>query len=135
MTHVDFAFPIGLKSEADLIVTEAHTAIRHKSGSLPVFATPAMIAVMEEAAARSVASSLPEGFTTVGTKITARHIAASPVGAEVRAVATLAAVEGKKLSFEIEVFDEVEKIGQGSHERYIIRSGPFMEKASGKRKT
>ncbi len=119
---------VGITGESKTVVSEKNTAITHGSGSVPVFATPAMIALMENAALNSVEQCLPEGHTTVGTKLNASHIAATPVGMEVTARSELTEVDGKRLVFKVEAFDAREKIGEGTHERFIINKEKFMKK-------
>ena len=119
---------VGINGEAKTIVSESNTALALGSGGVPVFATPAMIALMEKAALSSVAPYLPEGTSTVGISITSSHIAATPLAMEVTARAELTEIDGKKLVFRIEAFDAVEKIGEGIHERFIINVEKFMNK-------
>ena len=123
---------VGQKKEVIGKVLENNTAAAMRSGSLAVFATPAMVALMEEAAAGLLTENLPEGETSVGIMMNISHIAATPVGMKVRAVAEITAVEGRKVSFKVEAFDEVEKIGEGTHERFIVKSEKFLAKANGK---
>jgi fluoroacetyl-CoA thioesterase len=118
----------GLTAEVEIIVNEENTAAAYGSGSVQVFATPAMIALMENAAMKAVDRYLEAGQATVGTSLDVKHIAATPLGMKVRAEAVLNTIEGKKLTFAIEAFDEKEKIGEGSHTRYIINVEKFMEK-------
>jgi len=87
-----------------------------------------MIGLMERAALSAVALHLPKGYTTVGTAVNIKHIAGTPVGMKVKALAELIAVEGRKLTFKVEAFDGVEKIGEGYHERYIVSSQNFRDK-------
>lgn len=122
----------GLTGEANLTVTEATTAAAVGSGGIAVFSTPMMIALMEKAALQAVQPYLEEGESTVGTAVTIKHTAATPVGMQVRALARLEAVEGRKLLFAVEAFDAKEKIGEGSHERFIIAVDRFLAKATQK---
>ncbi len=122
----------GLKGEAKTVVSENNTAVALGSGSVKVFATPAMIALMENAARSLVQPFLPDGQTTVGTKVEAAHLTATPLGMEVVAIAELMAVDGRKLTFKIEAYDLKEKIGEGIHERFIIVEERFMTKANSK---
>ncbi len=123
---------IGIKNEIKIDVTKDKTAAVVGSGLLEVFATPAMIALMEQTASESVMQQLEEGTTTVGTKINVEHLSATPVGMEVRCVSTLTAADGRKLSFEIEAYDEVGLIGKAYHERFIVASERFMQKTNAK---
>lgn len=123
---------IGIKHENKIIVTKDKTAAVVGSGLLEVFATPAMIALMEQTASESVMNMLDEGATTVGTKINVEHLAATPVGMEVKCISTLAEVDGRKLCFEIEAFDEAGLIGKAYHERFVVLSDRFMQKTNAK---
>lgn len=129
---MDFDLKIGMAAEVEKIVGEADTAVRFGSGDVRVFATPMMVALMENAALNAVDPLLGEAFATVGLSLNVKHIAATPVGMKVRARAELVGIEGKKLSFRIEAFDEQEKIGEGTHERYIIELSKFLERTGKK---
>lgn len=122
----------GLKAEAEITVTEADTAARWGSGLVPVYSTPALVGLMENAAVLSLAGHLPAGQTTVGGRIDARHLAPTPVGMKVRALAELVQVEGRKLVFRVEAWDEVEKVGEAAHERFIIDEAKFMARVRAK---
>jgi fluoroacetyl-CoA thioesterase len=122
----------GLTGEATTVVTEANTAAAVGSGGITVFSTPMMIALMENAAARAVQPYLNEGDSTVGTLVNVKHLSATPIGMTVRAVARLEAVEGRRLVFTVEAFDEKGKIGEGTHERFIITVDRFLHKVSQK---
>lgn len=123
----------GIEGYREMIVTQEDTAKAQKSGTLAVFATPAMIALIEETAWKSVAEELEEGCATVGTALNIRHLSATPVGMKAICRTTLTEVEGRKLVFEVEVMDEAGKIGEGTHERFIIQSDKFQRKAEEKR--
>ncbi len=129
---VDFNLKVGLTGQAVVTVTEENTAKKFGSGSVNVFATPAMIGLMEKASIEAVDHLLPDGYATVGTKIDVKHLASTPLGMIVIAKAELEAIEGKKLKFKVEAFDEVEKIGEGTHYRYIINLNDFLANASKK---
>ena len=103
------------------------TASYYGSGNLDVYATPAMTALMENAAMNCVKSKLPNGFTTVGIEISVKHIKATPVGIKVRAEALLEKAQGKKLFFKVEAYDDMGKIGEGIHIRYIVNSEEFLK--------
>ena len=124
---------VGCKGKAETVVTEQNTAAAVGSGLVPVFATPYMIALMENAAVNAVQAHLEEGQGTVGTKLDVTHDAATPVGMKVWAEAELTAVEGKKLTFTVKAFDEVGAIGGGTHERFIITVDRFLAKAEAKK--
>ena len=121
--------PTGLRGQAQTTVTEENTALAAGSGTLPVFATPMMLALMEQAAWQSVAPYLEEGQSTVGTLLQVSHDSATPVGMTVRAEAELTAVEGRKLRFRVTASDDAGLIGQGIHERFIIQDEKFLARA------
>jgi predicted thioesterase len=122
----------GLKAETEITVSEADTAARWGSGLVPVYSTPALVGQMENTAVVALAGHLPAGQTTVGGRIDIRHLAPTPVGMKVRAVAELTGVEGRKLVFRIEAWDEVEKVGEALHERFVIDEAKFMARVQGK---
>ncbi len=123
---------IGSVSKAVTLVTQKSTACAMRSGSLPVFATPAMVALMEEAACDCIAPFLAEGETSVGTAMNIRHTAATPIGRNVYAEARLMAAEGRRLTFEVRAWDDTGEIGRGTHERAIVSSEKFLAKAQAK---
>ena len=127
------ALSIGLKGLAETLVTEENTAAAMGSGLLPVYATPAMLALMEKAAAGSVQPYLPEGQGTVGTRLEVSHLAATPIGLSVRAESELIAIDRRKLRFSVRAWAGDELIGEGEHERFIIDNTRFLEKALAKR--
>ena len=118
----------GLAYTSSTVVTMENSASALGSGFLPVFATPAMVALMENAAMNAVAPFLPAGSTTVGAEISTAHIKPSAIGAAVSATATLTAVEGRKLTFEVSAEDAAGLIGKGTHVRYIVDTERFMSK-------
>lgn len=118
----------GLKGYAGWKVTESMTARICKSGSLDVFATPMLVALMECAACDAVKDAIAEDSTSVGTQMNVSHSAASPVNADVRAEAELTAVEGRKLVFRITAFEGDKVIGTADHERFIVNAERFMAK-------
>lgn len=120
---------IGLVGRAETTVTESNTALAMGSGLLPVFATPAMVALMEQAAVHACQDALEEGQGTVGTHLNISHDAATPVGMAVRAEAELTAIEGRQLTFTVWAFDEVGMIGSGTHQRFLIDNERFLQKA------
>jgi len=124
----------GLSAEVETTVGAAETATHLGSGTIAVYATPALVALMENAAVRALEGHLPVGQTTVGGHIDITHLAATPVGMQVRAHAELVKVQGRKLSFRIQAWDEVEQIGEASHIRFIVEKNPFMERAREKGK-
>jgi predicted thioesterase len=118
----------GLTFTASVKVTEANTAATLGSGDLQVFATPAMVALMENAAMLAVAPQLGEGGTTVGALMNTTHIKPSALGDTVSATAILKEVEGRKLTFEVKAEDSKGVIGEGTHVRYIVNREKFMSK-------
>ena len=125
---------VGIKNQIKKTVVEELTAKVMGSGRLDVFATPAMVAMMEEAAHTSVEAELEEWQGTVGTSMTVSHIAATPVGMEVTCESELVEVDGRKLVFEIKAMDEVGLIGEARHERFIIENEKFLAKTNAKLK-
>ena len=119
---------IGTKHEVKITVTKDVTAASMHSGSLEVFSTPYMIALMEQAASELCNKFVPEGISTVGTALNIQHLAATAVGVEVRAVATLLDFDGRKASFEVEAYDNAGLIGKGTHERFTVKIDKFLEK-------
>ena len=119
---------VGMKGEAGTLVEREDTAKEVGSGSLLVYATPAMAAMMEAAACEAIAGGLNETETTVGIELNLKHLSATPVGLEVRAEAEVTAVEGKIVSFHIEAFDEAGKIGEAEHKRALVNCEKFLQK-------
>ena len=120
----------GLKHTSQLTVSDCHLACHLGSGDLEVLATPAMLALMENAAMLAVAPELEPGQGTVGSHIESSHLAPSPLGATITATAELTSIEGRKLSFHVCAFDGDRLIGEGSHTRFIIDRERFMKKLS-----
>ncbi|WMJ80270.1 thioesterase family protein [Clostridium sp. MB40-C1] len=125
---MEFNLQEGTKGIIEMVVNEKDSAKNIGSGLADVFATPAMIALMENTAQTSIKDSLPDGHSTVGIEICVKHIKATPIGMKVKCTSSLKKVEGKKLTFEVEAHDEVGKIGEGTHTRYIINDEDFMKK-------
>ena len=128
----DFDLNIPMHGEARTRVTGENTALKFGSGKVDVFRTPAMIALMEEASINTVDKNLPDGYATVGTELNIKHIAATPEGMNVTASAELIEIDGRRLTFKVGAFDEAEKIGEGSHQRYIIELDRFRDRACNK---
>jgi len=121
---------IGKTASVTTTVTENNTARAARSGSLDVFATPMMIALMEQAACECLANALTEGQTSVGTQANIVHTAASPVGAKITATAAVTGVDGRKIDFDVSASDGAGEIGKGTHSRFIVDAEKFMAKAN-----
>lgn len=119
---------VGLKYESQTVVSTTNTANTLGSGDMEVFATPAMIALMENAAMMAVAPHLDEGASTVGIEMATSHIKASPIGATITASAELISAEGRKLSFKVKAWDEQGVIGEGNHTRFVVDRERFLSK-------
>ncbi|MBE6096079.1 MAG: dihydrolipoamide acyltransferase [Schwartzia succinivorans] len=124
---------VGLKREERGVSDEAHSARALGSGLLPVLATPAMTALMEQAAAGALEEFLPEGWTSVGISLDVEHTSATPLGMGFRAEAEVMAVEGRKILFDVRAYDDAGEIGHGTHARFAVESEPFLAKAAKKR--
>ena len=122
----------GIKGCVSVKVDETNTASAMGSGTLPVFATPAMIALIEKTASTSVAADLEEGRSTVGTHLDIAHSAPSPIGMEVTCETELVEIDRRRLVFSVVVRDTAGEIGSGRHERFIVDDGKFMSKAQSK---
>lgn len=122
----------GLVGERETRVEVGNTARHLGSGDVSVFATPEMIRLMERAAVRAVDHLLPEGYRTVGIHVDVRHLAATPLGMTVRARAELLEVNGRRLTFRVEAFDDVEKVGEGVHQRMIVSLVKFRDRVKAK---
>ena len=123
---------IGMKGEVSTLVEREDTAAEVGSGSLLVYATPCMVALMEGAACEAIEEAMGENQTSVGIALNIEHLSATPVGLEVRAEAEVTAVEGKIITFALTAYDEAGKIGEGTHKRCIVSSQKFLDKAYGK---
>ena len=124
----------GLVGEATLVVEEKHTAYHLGSGGVNVLATPSMIALMEEAGRHAMEHLLEPGQLTVGAALDVKHLAPTPMGMQVTARAELLAVDGRMLTFHVQVHDEREKVGEGTHVRAIINLDKFMARVQAKAK-
>ena len=124
----------GIKGEKKFTVTKEQLACNVGSGLVSVFATPMMIAAIENTAAASVAGELEEGKTTVGTLVNVSHVAATPEGMEVRIETELTEIapNGKMLTFKVAAYDEAGLIGEGTHERFVVQNEKFQTKANNK---
>lgn len=122
----------GIKGAAAVSAARERLASSMGSGSLDVFATPAMIALMEQAACNALADFLEDGEATVGTALDVQHISATPEGADVTAEAVLTAIDGREFTFEVSASDNAGLIGKGTHKRFLVYSGKFLAKAKAK---
>lgn len=119
---------IGLSYESNTVVAESNTAETLGSGDMAVFATPAMVALMENAAMLAVKDSLPEGSTTVGVEMQTSHVKASALGTKVTASATLVEVDSRRLTFDVKAWDDKGVIGEGRHVRFVVDRERFLSK-------
>ena len=122
----------GIKGKREITVTQELTAQAMGSGELPVFATPAVIALAEETAWKSVAPELESGQGTVGTELHVEHIAATPVGMKIRCETELIGIDRRKLTFSVEVSDEAGVVARGTHCRFIVENEKFLKRAEKK---
>ena len=125
---MEFNVHEGTKGIIEIVVSDEDSAKKIGSGLADVYATPAMVALMENVSQTSIKDSLPEGYSTVGIEINVKHMKATPIGMKVKCESVLKKVQGKKLLFQIEAHDEVGKIGEATHWRYIINDDDFMKK-------
>ena len=125
---MDIQLEPGVQGQEKLIVEQKDTAARYGSGLVEVYATPAMVALMEKTCLQSVLPFLPEGHGTVGVKINISHSKATPVGMQVTCESELVEVDRRRLVFEVVARDEVAEIGRGTHERFVIDTKKFMAK-------
>jgi len=123
---------VGMTGTVSTSVEREDTALEVGSGSLLVYATPCMVALMEGAACEAIAEAVSEDQTTVGIELNISHLAATPVGMDVRAEAEVTAVDGKIITFTITAYDETGKIGEGTHKRAIVTSQRFLDKTYAK---
>ena len=119
---------LGMTGESTTVVVHENTAAAVGAGGVEVFGTPMMIALMENAAWRAVADSLEHGYVTVGMLVNVRHLGATPLGQKVRATAELVEIDGRRLVFKVEAYDEQKKIGEGQHERFIVNLERFLSR-------
>lgn len=123
---------VGMKAELSVEVTELNTAKNVGSGSLLVFATPALAALAEKTSCALLEGKLEEETTTVGSLLNIKHLAPTPVGMTVKCLCSLSTIDGRRLCFDMELYDDAGKVGEVYHERFIIKTKPFMEKALAK---
>lgn len=123
---------IGLVAEITHTVGEQDTAATYGSGLVPVLSTPHLIALMERASQTAIQPSLESNQSAVGVRVDMQHLAATPVGMEVRVRAELVEIDGRRLRFHIEAWDEVERIGEADHQRFVIDTDRFMRRVEAK---
>jgi fluoroacetyl-CoA thioesterase len=126
-------FQPGMDREESFIIEEEHTAIQVGSGTSRVLATPWMIAYMERNSHRLLAQSLPDGYSSVGVQVNVRHLAPTPVGKSVRVHSQITEIDGLRVTFTVQAWDEVEKIGDGTHQRYVIEEARFLKRVESKK--
>ena len=131
---MDFTLKANATAEITEVVTEDNTAIKYASGTAPVYATPALVGLMEHAAVKAIGDQLPQGYSTVGISMNIKHTSATPVGMTVKAKAVLIDQDRRRLTFKIEGYDDAGSVGEAVHERFIIEAAPFIEKANAKLK-
>lgn len=119
---------VGMTGTASTTVEREDTAYEVGSGSLLVYATPCMVALMEGAACEAIASAMEDGKTSVGTELNITHLSATPVGLEVRAEAEVTEVDGNAITFHVTAYDEKGKIGEGTHKRFVVATQRFLDK-------
>ena len=124
---------VGLKGRFESVVTQEKTATAVGSGLVPVFATPYMVAMMENAASDSLIPCLAPGESSVGTHLNIAHSSATPVGMKVWAEAAVTAVDGRRICFTVTARDECGPIGSGTHERFVISNDRFLARANQKK--
>jgi predicted thioesterase len=124
---------VGMKNELSFVVEPAYTASEVGSGGLPVLATPSMIAFMERTARRFLDDVLPQGFSSVGMSVDIRHLAPTPAGWTVRTICEVLEVDGRRVVFDVEAWDENEKVGEGRHQRMVIDEARFIQRVENKR--
>ncbi len=130
MTDLTSHLRVGLQGRSEMVVSPEHLASRWKSGGVDVLSTPQLVGLMELAALSAVDHLLPPEWLTVGTHVDIEHLAATSPGQPVTAEATLTAVDGRRLSFEVSAWDAAGVIGRGTHRRYIVQRERFLASAA-----
>jgi fluoroacetyl-CoA thioesterase len=125
---MDVIIHVGIRGSQNEIVSQENTARKYGSGLVDVFATPAMIAFMEMTAMKSIADLLPDGYTTVGTEVNVKHLHATPIGKKLRCESIVKGVSGRKIVFEVSVWEDEMLVGHGLHTRYVVDTIKFMSK-------
>lgn len=124
--------PLGTTGHSEVPVTAEVLASRAGSGAVPVFSTPSLVLLMEQAAVNAIKDFLDAGETTVGTRLDIRHIASTPPGLVVSATAKVSGFDGRRLTFQVEARDSFEVVGTGTHERFVVNSSRFISRANEK---
>ena len=124
---MEIKIPIGIKHSKEIVVSNKDSACTYGSGLVNVFATPALIALLESAALESIESVMPKGYTSVGSEVNIKHLKATPIGGSVRADSYLKSYDGRKLVFELHAWSNNGLIGIGTHSRVIVEEKSFME--------
>ncbi|MBQ9364532.1 MAG: thioesterase family protein [Schwartzia sp.] len=132
MAEITSKIKVGLERIETTECGVSNTAQAMKSGTLPVFATPAMTGLMEQAASNLAEILLPEGWTSVGTKMNVEHTSATPFGMKVKAQATVVSVDNRMITFDVKAVDASGEIGHGTHERVVVQKSKFLDKALAK---
>lgn len=125
---MDFKIPAGIRYDLEITVKPEDSAKSFGSGLVDVFATPAMIALMEKTALQSLTKYIPGGYTTVGAEINIKHLKPTAIGKKVRAESYLRSFDGRRLYFELHAWDEKGMIGIGTHTRVVVKKEEFKEK-------
>jgi predicted thioesterase len=130
--YINEIITLGMKNEASHLVGEEHTAIHIGSGGSKVLATPWMIAFMERVSHGLLAQHLPEGYSSVGVLVHVRHLAPTPVGNTVRVACEVIDIDGVRVTFKVQAWDDTELVGEGEHQRYVIDEARFLKRVTGK---
>jgi fluoroacetyl-CoA thioesterase len=125
---------LGMQREETFTVEDSHSAMHVGSGASRVLATPWMIAFMERNAHRLLAEKLPDGYSSVGVLVNVRHLAPTPVGSRLRVMARVIGIDGLKVTFNVEAWDQQEQVGEGMHERFVIETQRFLQRVETKMK-
>jgi predicted thioesterase len=127
---MDLAISVGTKNTFEKVSEPRESAAAVASGALDVFSTPSLVALFEQTALLAIDPTLPEGFGTVGTEVSVKHIKATPIGSKVRCTVVVTAVEGKRVSFTGEMWDEAGRIGEGTHSRFVVNKEEFKKRVA-----
>jgi len=125
---MELAISVGTTNTFEKVTEPRESAAAVASGALDVFSTPSLVALFEQTALLAVDPHLPDAFGTVGTEVSVKHLKATPIGAKVRCTVEVVAVEGKRVSFIGEMWDETGRIGEGKHTRYVVNTNEFIER-------